>query len=296
MKYTIGICGTGLMGASMAQIFAEQGYETIIYGRTEASLERAKRAIFLEEEAPLVYTTRLEDLDKCGIIIESIVENLAVKQDFFERLSVIAKPDTILATNTSGLSMNRICERVRGKERFLGMHWFNPSNLIPLIEIICNDKTEQKYVDAVYALAKDIGKKPVICRRDVPGFIANRLQFAVLRECMDIVEKGTATVEDVDAVMKYGIGFRYAAYGPFEVADFGGLDTFYHISEYLNEDLCDTKEPQKLIRDLYEHGHYGVKNGQGFYDYSDGKGEEAIKIRNRKYKDMKDCLDKWEEY
>lgn len=296
MKYIIGICGTGLMGASMAQIFAEQGYETLIYGRTDESLGRAQKAIHLEEDAALGYTTRLEDLGKCDIIIESIVENLAVKQAFFERLSQIVRPDAILATNTSGLSMNRICERVQGKERFLGMHWFNPSNLIPLIEIICNEKTEQKYVDVVYALAKAIGKKPVICRKDVPGFIANRIQFAVLRECMDIVEKGIASAEDVDAVMKYGLGFRYAAYGPFEVADFGGLDTFYHISEYLNEDLCDAKEPQKQIRDLYEQGHYGVKNGRGFYDYSNGKGEEAVKIRNRKFKDMKDCLDKWEEY
>ncbi len=292
----IGICGTGLMGATMAQIFAEKGYETRIYGRTEASLERGKKIITLDEGVPLYYTTRLEDLGKCDIIIESIVENLAVKQEFFERLSKIVGAETILATNTSGLSINRIGERVHGKERFLGMHWFNPSNLIPLIEIICNDKTEQKYVDEVYALAKAIDKKPVICHQDVPGFIANRVQFAVLRECMDIVEKGIATAEDVDAVMKYGLGFRYAAYGPFEVADFGGLDTFYHISEYLNADLCDVKEPQGIIRNLYEQGFYGVKNGRGFYDYSNGKGEEAVKIRNRKFKDMKDCLDKWEEY
>ncbi len=296
MEHRIGICGTGLMGATMAQIFAEKGYETRIYGRTDASIERAKGIITLKEDIPLYYTTRLEDLGECDIIIESIVEDLAVKQEFFERLSKIVRPETILATNTSGLSMNRICERVQGKERFLGMHWFNPSNLIPLIEIIRNDETKQSCVDRVYNLARAIGKKPVICRKDVPGFIANRIQFAVLRECMDIVEKGIASVEDVDAVMKYGLGFRYAAYGPFEVADFGGLDTFYHISEYLNEDLCDAKEPQKQIRDLYEQGHYGVKNGRGFYDYSNGKGEEAVKIRNRKYKDVKDCLDKWKEY
>ena len=292
----IGICGTGLMGATMAQIFAEKGYETCIWGRTESSLERGRKIITLEADAPLHFTTQLEDLEQCDIIIESIVEDLAVKQAFFERLSEIVDSETILATNTSGLSMNRICERVRGKERFLGMHWFNPSNLIPLIEIICNEKTEQRYVDVVYGLAKAVGKKPVICRRDVPGFIANRVQFAVLRECMDIVEKGTATIEDVDAVMKYGIGFRYAAYGPFEVADFGGLDTFYHISEYLNQDLCDAKEPQKTMKDLYIQGNYGVKSGRGFYDYSAGKGEEAVKIRNRKFKDMKECLDKWETY
>ena len=291
----IGICGTGLMGATMAQIFAEKGYETWLWGRTEASLERGRKLLSVGEGDGLFLTTKLEELSDCDIIIESIVENLEVKQDFFEKLSKIVKPETILATNTSGLSMNRICERVDGKERFLGMHWFNPSNLIPLIEIICNDRTGEDYVQKVYGLAKAIGKKPVICHKDVPGFIANRIQFAILRECMDIVEKGVASVEDVDMVMKYGIGFRYGAYGPFEVADFGGLDTFYHISEYLNEDLCDAKQPQKLIEDLYKQGFYGVKSGRGFYDYSEGRGQEAVARRNRKYKDMKDLIDNWEE-
>ncbi|MDD3221278.1 MAG: 3-hydroxyacyl-CoA dehydrogenase family protein [Clostridia bacterium] len=290
----IGICGTGLMGASMAQIFAEQGYETWIYGRTDASLSRAEKIIHLGDEHSVNYTTDLEDLKDCEIIIESIVENLDTKQDFFERISKIVMPETILATNTSGLSINKICERVQGKERFLGMHWFNPSNLIPLIEIIRNDETSDGYVQQVYTLAEAIGKKPVICQNDVAGFIANRIQFAVLRECMDIVEKGTATPEDVDKVMKYGLGFRYAAYGPFEVADFGGLDTFYHISEYLNKDLCDEKEPQKLIKDLYEQECYGVKSGRGFYDYSDGRDKEAVSLRDKKFEDMKKLQDSWE--
>lgn len=295
MMKKIGICGTGTMGATMAQIFAEKGYETILWGRTDASLERGRKILTQNAWSTLQMTTHLEDIADCDIIIESIAEHLETKQDFFERLSKIVRPDTILATNTSGLSMNKICERVDGKNRFLGMHWFNPSNMIPLIEIICNDETDEKYAQAVYELAKEIGKKPVICHKDVPGFIANRIQFAVLRECMSIVENGVASIEDVDAVMKYGLGFRYAAYGPFEVADFGGLDTFYHISEYLNADLCDSKEPMKLIKDLYEAGHYGVKNGQGFYDYRGEKGEIAIKIRNQKYADMKKCNDKWEE-
>lgn len=290
----IGICGTGTMGATMAQIFAERGYETILWGRTESSLERGRRILTIGESKNLKLTTVFEDLAECDIIIESIAEHLETKQEFFERLSKIVRPDTILATNTSGLSMNRICERVQGKERFLGMHWFNPSNMIPLIEIICNDETDETYADAVYNLAKDIGKKPVICRKDVPGFIANRIQFAILRECMSIVENDVASVEDVDAVMKFGLGFRYAAYGPFEVADFGGLDTFYHISEYLNADLCDSKKPMKLIEDLYEAGHYGVKNGKGFYDYSGDQAAEAIKVRNQKYADVKKCMDQWE--
>lgn len=290
----IGICGTGTMGATMTQIFAEKGYETILWGRSEASLERGRGILTMNPSESLVMTTELEKLADCDIIIESIAEHLETKQDFFETLSQIVRPDTILATNTSGLSMNKICERVKGRERFLGMHWFNPSNMIPLIEIICNDETDPKYADAVHALAKSIGKKPVICRKDVPGFIANRIQFAILRECMSIVENDVASAADVDAVMKYGLGFRYAAYGPFEVADFGGLDTFYHISEYLNADLCDSKEPMKLIQDLYEAGHYGVKNGQGFYDYSGEKAAEAVRVRNQKYADVKKCIDQWE--
>lgn len=290
----IGICGTGTMGATMAQIFSERGYETILWGRTESSLERGRRILTIGESKNLKLTTVFEDLAECDIIIESIAEHLETKQAFFERLSKIVRPDTILATNTSGLSMNRICERVQGKERFLGMHWFNPSNMIPLIEIICNDETDETYADAVYNLAKAIDKKPVICRKDVPGFIANRIQFAILRECMSIVENDVASVEDVDAVMKFGLGFRYAAYGPFEVADFGGLDTFYHISEYLNADLCDSKKPMKLMEDLYEAGHYGVKNGKGFYDYSGDQAAEAIKVRNQKYADVKKCMDQWE--
>ena len=289
----IGICGTGTMGATMAQIFAEQGYETLLWGRTESSLERGRHILTIGESQYLKLTTQLEDLSDCDIIIESIAEHLETKQDFFENLSHMVRPDTILATNTSGLSMNRICERVQGRDRFLGMHWFNPSNMIPLIEIICNDETDPKYAQDVYELAKAIGKRPVICRKDVPGFIANRIQFAILRECMSIVENDVASVEDVDAVMKYGLGFRYAAYGPFEVADFGGLDTFYHISEYLNADLCDSKKPMKLIEDLYEAGHYGVKTGQGFYDYSGDKASEAVRVRNQKYADVKKCMDQW---
>ena len=151
----IGICGTGTMGATMAQIFAEKGYETILWGRSEASLERGRGILTMNPSESLVMTTELEKLADCDIIIESIAEHLETKQDFFETLSQIVRPDTILATNTSGLSMNKICERVKGRERFLGMHWFNPSNMIPLIEIICNDETDAVYAQAVYELAKN---------------------------------------------------------------------------------------------------------------------------------------------
>lgn len=296
----VGIGGAGIMGASMAQIFALKGYKTIIYDIADSAIEKGKRLIEVNQEAEvesknetkeeskkvfenISFTTNMEDLKECDILIESIVEKLEIKQEFWENASKTLRPDAILATNTSGLSINKICERVEGKNRFLGMHWFNPAHLIPLIEIIRNDETDQKSVETVKNLALEIGKKPVTCKKDVPGFIANRIQFAVLRECMDIVEKDVATIEDVDAVMKYGLGFRYAAFGPFEVADFGGLDTFHHIASYLNKDLCETKEVQKLIDDHYQKGEYGVKSKKGFYDYSNGKDEEALKRRDEMF-------------
>ena len=288
----VGIGGAGIMGASMAQIFALKGYKTIIYDIADSAIEKGKRLIEVNQEAEveskkvfenISFTTNMEDLKECDILIESIVEKLEIKQEFWENASKTLRPDAILATNTSGLSINKICERVEGKNRFLGMHWFNPAHLIPLIEIIRNDETDQKSVETVKNLALEIGKKPVTCKKDVPGFIANRIQFAVLRECMDIVEKDVATIEDVDAVMKYGLGFRYAAFGPFEVADFGGLDTFHHIASYLNKDLCDQKQVQKLIDDHYQKGEYGVKSKKGFYDYSNGKDEEALKRRDEMF-------------
>ena len=296
----VGIGGAGIMGASMAQIFALKGYKTIIYDIADSAIEKGKRLIEVNQEVEvesknetkeeskkvfenISFTTNMEDLKECDILIESIVEKLEIKQEFWENASKTLRPDAILATNTSGLSINKICERVEGKNRFLGMHWFNPAHLIPLIEIIRNDETDQKSVETVKNLALEIGKKPVTCKKDVPGFIANRIQFAVLRECMDIVEKDVATIEDVDAVMKYGLGFRYAAFGPFEVADFGGLDTFHHIASYLNKDLCDQKQVQKLIDDHYQKGEYGVKSKKGFYDYSNGKDEEALKRRDEMF-------------
>ncbi|MCQ2816558.1 MAG: 3-hydroxyacyl-CoA dehydrogenase NAD-binding domain-containing protein [archaeon] len=283
----VGIVGTGTMGATVAKIFSEKGFKTILWGRSPASIERA-RGIIGDEALKLMSTTNdLKDLADCDFINESIAEDIETKRDFYTKISEIVRPDTILTTNTSGLSMNSIAVSVKGKERFLGMHWFNPSNLIPLIEIIYCDETSEENGKAVYQLSLDLGKKPVFCRKDVPGFIANRIQFAILRESLDIVEKGVASKEDVDSVMKYGLGFRLAAYGPLEVADFGGLDTFYHISEYLNKDLCDKKEPMQLMKDCFEKGKFGVKSGEGFYEYPGNKAKEVVEIRNKKYEDMK---------
>lgn len=291
------IAGAGTMGYSMAQIFAKYNYDVTIYDLKAEAIENAKKRIkentqiliqnqeLTSEQEKLLhqhlkYTTDKECFKNCDLVVESIIEKVEIKQSFYQEISRLVREDTILATNTSGISINTLASAVYKPEIFIGMHWFNPSHLILLIEIIKGDQTLDTVAQAIKELSIHIGKKPVIVQKDVLGFAANRIQFAVLREALYLVEQGVISKEDIDAVMKYGLGFRYACLGPLEVADFGGLDTFYHISDYLMKDLCnDTKVPSELAK-LYEEGHLGIKSQQGFYDYHDGKDHQAIKNRD----------------
>lgn len=293
------IAGAGTMGYSMAQIFARYQYHVIVYDLSDKALENAKAHIhdnvetmvkekeMTESQASLLiqnlsYTTDKQCFENCDIVIESIIENLQVKQQFYQEISRIVKESTILATNTSGLSINAIAKEIYKPERFIGMHWFNPAHLILLIEIIKRDQTREDVAHAVYDLALAIDKKPVIVHQDIPGFAANRIQFAVLREALYLVQNGVVSKEGIDHIMKYGLGFRYACLGPLEVADFGGLDTFHHISEYLMKDLCDSHEVPQLLDECYQRGELGVKTKKGFYDYSDGKDVLLTEQRDEK--------------
>lgn len=294
------VAGAGTMGASMAQIFARYGYEVTLYNHRQKTLDKAtgkisdnvktlvetKALTDAEAEslrAALSYTVDLNCFQDCDLVVENLTEVLAVKEAFYTQISELVRPDTIVATNTSGLSINKLGASVKDPSRFLGMHWFNPPHLVPLIEIIKGDTTTDEAAQTIYDLSLSVGKKPVIVQKDVPGFAGNRLQFAVLREALDMVEKGIISPEGIDDVMKYGLGFRYACLGPLEVADFGGLDTFYHISEYLMKDLCDSKEPPALLKEHFENQEFGVKNEKGFYDYSDGKAAEATQKRDEAF-------------
>ncbi len=286
----IGIAGAGTMGYSMADIFAAKGFDVTLWNHRAPTLEKAKTHISVASRDKIHYTTQLEDIADSDLIVESVTEDLQIKTDFYDKLSRVVENHTIVATNTSGLSINALAAHVKHPDRFLGMHWFNPPTLILLIEIIKNDHTRQDVAETVRDLSLRIGKKPVIVNKDVFGFAANRLQLAVLREALSMVEQGVVSPEGIDDVMKYGLGFRWACIGPLETVDFGGIDTFYHIAEYLMPDLEDSHAVPALLKEHYDKGELGVKAGKGFYEYSGGKDTAATKARDEKLKKLFDAL------
>ncbi len=283
--------GAGTMGASIAMIFAEYGYEVTLHGRREESLEKAKHrireAMEIQNKDPdgltIRYTTGWDDFADCDLLVENISEVMETKLEYFRNASPRLKEDALIVTNTSGMSITKIAEAVVRPERFAGFHWFNPPHIIPLIEVVSGEKTAPETVEDLLAFAEAIGKKPIHVKRDVPGFIANRILYSIIRECTNMVDQGIGSMEDIDKCMKFAMGFRFACLGPFEVVDQGGLDVFYRISDYLFENLSDAKKPGGLFKKLFEEGKYGVKTGAGFYDYSGSKAEESVVRRDRMY-------------
>ena len=302
----VAIAGAGTMGSSMAQAFAKFGYPVKLYDLFPAALEKAKHLMEINQntevnagnisqedsvalQARITFTADMNDLADADFLVEAIAEKLPIKHDFYSKLSDIISEDAILCSNTSGLSITKISEAVKNPSRFAGMHWMNPPHIIPLIEIICGENTADETAEQVKAVALELKKKPVIVK-DAPSFVLNRIQQAILRESLYIVNEGIASPEAVDDVMKYALGFRYACFGPFETCDLGGLDIHYNISTYTFPDLCDAKEPFGLLKDCIDNGKLGVKSGAGFYDYSNGKDDEIIRRRDEMFLKLSKCL------
>lgn len=300
------LAGAGTMGASLAQVYAQAGWITVLHNRSESGLERAKKLIEINQQtlvneglltaeqseaviSGIIMTTDKECYRDTALVVESIAENMEMKQQFWAEISELVPDDALLATNTSGLHITEIATACKNPERFMGQHWLNPPHLLPLCEIVVGEKTAKENVEKMRSLVSSLGKQPVVVK-DINGFIINRIQFAVLREALHIVETGAANIEDIDTVLRGGLGLRYAALGPFGVADFGGLDVFNRINSYLNAELCDSKVGSKMLQELVTSGKLGVKSGAGFYDYSGDKADEAIRNRDRMYIELAKVL------
>ncbi len=304
---TICNLGTGTMGFGTALFFAMKGYFVRMYGRTDQSVERGfnsirdalgvyrKNNLISEAESKktldnITGCTRLEDaVAGAQFVIESIVEDLAVKQDTFARLEEMTGKETIFATNTSGLSPTAVSARLKHPERFVVAHFWNPPHLIPLVEVVPGERTSPEVVETTWKLIEKIGKKPVALKREALGFIGNRLQLALLREALYIVEQGIATPEAVDTAVKYSFGRRLCTTGPLESADLGGLDIFLSISSYLNADLCVSTVPSPLLKGATEKGNLGAKTGKGFYDW---KPEDLARLKGNRETNLIEWLQK----
>jgi 3-hydroxybutyryl-CoA dehydrogenase len=289
--------GTGTMGYGTALTFAMAGYNVRMFGRSPASIERGfasiqaaletyrRHHLVREAEIPGILDriqgvmTLREAAHEADFVIESVAELLAVKQNIFSELERLCSPHTVFATNTSGLSPTDIASVLENKERFVVAHFWNPPHLVPLVEVVPGLHTAPETVDVTWKLMEKIGKKPVALKREALGFIGNRLQLALLREALYIVESGIATQEAVDTTVKYSLGRRLGATGPLETADLGGLDVFYNISTYLMRDLCNSPEAPSLLREAMEKGALWAKTGSGLYDWDP---DSLSKIKQRR--------------
>jgi 3-hydroxybutyryl-CoA dehydrogenase len=297
-KAVVGVVGTGLMGVGIATQSALHGHRTIVHDvdaarlasvapKAEAVLDElidagridaaAKRAALARIETHAA----LETMAAAQFVIEAIPEVLELKHRLYASLAQLLADDAILASNTSGFTPDQLAGPLRAKERFLIAHFWNPPHMIPLVEVVPGTATDPQVTGQTAALMSAIGMEPVVLAKAIPGFVGNRLQFAVLREALNIVRSGAATPEVVDRVMKASLGRRWGIVGPLEGADLGGLDTFLDISTHLMPELAKDEDVLDLLREQVEAGRVGVRSGAGFYDWDEADLAQVKEGRKR---------------
>ncbi|MFL9958948.1 3-hydroxyacyl-CoA dehydrogenase family protein [Paraburkholderia nemoris] len=285
-KAVIGVVGTGLMGVGIATQSALHGHRTIVHDvdparlasvapKAEAVLDELIDAGRIDHAAKQAALARIEthaQLDvmaSAQFVIEAIPEVLELKHRLYAALAELMANDAILASNTSGFPPDQLVAPLRAKERFLIAHFWNPPHMIPLVEVVPGTATAPEVTERTAALMSAIGMEPVVLAKAIPGFVGNRLQFAVLREALNIVRSGAATPDVVDRVMKASLGRRWGIVGPLEGADMGGLDTFLDISTHLMPELAKDEDVLDLLRAQVNAGRVGVRSGAGFYEWDD---------------------------
>ena len=279
------ICGAGMMGKNIGYVFASNPdfkvgmydlYPTDVEGgirtNTKSLLEKG---VITEEElngrlSRISFTTDMDSdiVKNADLVIEAVFEDMNIKRDTFAKLEARCRPDTIFCTNSSVMSPSEISRDLKHRERFVGTHFWNPGHLIPLVEVVKSDASSDETAQTVMEVLRSVGKKPVLCKKDVPGFIANRMQHALWREAISIVEHGIADAATVDEAVRYSFGLRLPQLGPMENADMVGTDLTYNIHDYILKDLEDSHEPSPLLKELRDGGKIGFKTGEGFQKWT----------------------------
>lgn len=300
----VSIIGAGTMGHGFALIYALGGYNVTLNDRNDTILSNAMRRIGDDLRtmadgklvppdevagtiARITPTASLKEAVKnADFVTEAITEDTTTKKKLFTELDNICPPHAILASNTSSLVLEDYTGQIKRRDKAVITHWVNPPHLVPVVEVLGNAATSEETVQLAMALLKKIKKVPVRLNKAVPGFVINRLQYALLREIWSLWQQGVASAEDLDTIMKGSLGFRWAAIGPIQTSDLGGLDVFYAVSKNLFPVISDAHEAPPELKKLVDEGKLGLKSGEGFFKYSVSatKGQdEVVKTRDQKH-------------
>ena len=276
------VVGLGTMGPGMAATLARGGMDVRCHDVSAEQLAKAQAEVetafqVLDRISGPAAAKRGEvsfeaDLGRAvgdaEFVLESVPERLDVKSRVFAELDRLAPPATILASNTSGIPITKLQEAVTRKGRVVGMHWSNPPQVIPVIEVIAGKATSAATVEATRNIVSGLGLLPVVVKQDVPGFVENRVLYAIMRECVSLVEKGVISAEELDTCVKWGIGFKLAVIGPMELLDVAGLDIYEAVASYLNADLDSSAGVSPYVTNRTRERRLGMKTGRGIYDYT----------------------------
>lgn len=305
----VAVLGAGVMGHGIALTFALDGLEVSLYDIDEDTLaeseDRVRSVVDTLSEAGKVSTkeadaavsrisrtTSLPDaVTDTDFVTEAVAEDLDIKQKVFADLEEHVPEDAILATNTSGLSITEIANATSTPSRVVGTHWFNPPYVVPLVEVIRGDETAEAVVETTYDFFSTMDKTPVRVEKEVPGFIGNRIQTAMIYEAFSLLDRGVASAEAIDRAVKAGFGFRLPLLGIFEKVDHSGLDVEYEVEQYLLPELDRGTESKDILAEAVEDGDYGLKTGKGVYDWEGIDPGEIYDQRDEALLDLLDLYD-----
>jgi len=293
-KAKIAVIGAGLMGHGIAQVFALAGHDVTITDAHKPNLDTVKQRISVnlhdlgDDEQAVARVTPVAELADCvrdaDFVVEAVLEDMPLKQKIFAEIEAHARPDAILASNTSVMPITEIMQGLKHRERALGTHWWNPPFLVPLVEVIGTQWTSPEAIDFTMKLHAEAGKTPAHVKKDVPGFIGNRLQHALWREAVSLVEHGICDAATVDAVIKASFGRRLAVLGPLENADLVGTDLSLAIHKTVLPAIDSRPGPSPYLEKLVKEGKFGFKSGEGFRKWS---AEEQAALRKRVVEHLK---------